>query len=286
MSLIDDDLSNVNFFFNNPEDVVNHMQKSISMNLAASFIRLSDGEAKIIAYPEHVSFDQVVFQMNIWFGELEVDHADIMIIRQALIGAILNADYIGMPTPERIAAKDVNGNYTNDALLCRNMWKTLLEVAGFEYFKRVMVVPATFHQWAQIEKRMPSLLFSTNSLGMISRTDKALFKLSEHLSLDNIWHIKVPGETWSRSNELISSHFPKKYSEILYKIHQSNLSSSLVLVGAGVLGKVYCSALKDSGAFAFDVGALIDGWTNSIPDVRKGMSTKSEKMTVEYLFDI
>jgi len=32
------------------------------------------------------------------------------------------------------------------------------------------------------------------------------------------------------------------------------------LVGAGILGKMYCDVIKQRGGVAIDIGAVIDGW--------------------------
>jgi len=43
-------------------------------------------------------------------------------------------------------------------------------------------------------------------------------------------------------------------------IHTIALPGVLFLVGAGVLGKVYCDSARQAGAVAVDIGSVFDGW--------------------------
>lgn len=275
---------NIKRYFNDNNEAIIFLIEAIKTGGSASCIRLGDGEAKILGYPEYVNFQKVSGQMKIWFGEINFTHADILQIKYALLEAVRNSDVIGLPTPERCSLKDDKGELTNDAYLCSSMWNVLIEHLGELFFEEKTVVTATFHQWAQLERQLATLLKSVNNIGMISRTEEALFKLYDYLNMDVSWMIKIPGETWSRE-EALSSHYPTVYNVTLQRIRKMELLGSLTLVGAGVLGKIYCSEVKKSGGVAFDVGALIDGWSKSIPEVRQGVAAKAEKMTLEFLFD-
>ena len=37
---------------------------------------------------------------------------------------------------------------------------------------------------------------------------------------------------------------------------------AIFLVGAGVLGKIYCDVIKEKGGIAIDIGAIFDAWAN------------------------
>ena len=52
-------------------------------------------------------------------------------------------------------------------------------------------------------------------------------------------------------------HYPAIYNDILDFLDQ-DLTKSLVIVGAGVFGKIYCHAAKSSGAVSLDIGSAFD----------------------------
>lgn len=52
-------------------------------------------------------------------------------------------------------------------------------------------------------------------------------------------------------------HYPKRFEEIIEAL-QTDLRGSLVLVGAGIFGKIYCATAKRSGAVALDLGSGFD----------------------------
>lgn len=52
-------------------------------------------------------------------------------------------------------------------------------------------------------------------------------------------------------------HYPKRFAEIA-ELLRSDLRGALVLVGAGLFGKIYCATAKQSGAVALDLGSGFD----------------------------
>jgi hypothetical protein len=92
--------------------------------------------------------------------------------------------------------------------------------------------------------------------GVIGPVDPA--RLRHPLLPREIDWISIPGELhmygptpledshWARSREVIEHDFRP---------------GQLWLVGAGMLGKIYCSAIKAAGAVAVDVGSLMDLWS-------------------------
>jgi hypothetical protein len=73
-------------------------------------------------------------------------------------------------------------------------------------------------------------------------------------------HVVVPGP---------GEHIPYRYRTIRSELNFP--PGTLVLVGAGIPGKVYCQWLKESGCVAIDVGSIFDAWVGkaSRPTVLK-----------------
>ena len=76
--------------------------------------------------------------------------------------------------------------------------------------------------------------------------------------------ITVPAEGYRPSSDE-DTHYRKTFPGVLDALN-TNLQGTLVLVGAGLLGKLYCNTAKDSGAVALDFGSSFD--------VLAGMSTR------------
>ena len=73
-----------------------------------------------------------------------------------------------------------------------------------------------------------------------------------------IW-LQIPGEAGFRPDAFGSdAHYPAVFERTLATIEQRIGPGDLVLVGAGILGKIYCEAVRQRGGVAVDVGSVID----------------------------
>lgn len=69
----------------------------------------------------------------------------------------------------------------------------------------------------------------------------------------------IPGELHCRSDVLMGqAHFPQVFEQTLAWIKESICVGDLVLVAAGILGKIYCQEVKDQGGIAVDIGSVVD----------------------------
>lgn len=71
--------------------------------------------------------------------------------------------------------------------------------------------------------------------------------------------LSIPGELhmYGRRPSLEESHWARSTQVLAHEFRPGQLW----LVGAGMLGKIYCSAIKEAGAVAVDVGSLMDLWS-------------------------
>jgi len=75
----------------------------------------------------------------------------------------------------------------------------------------------------------------------------------------NLLWLQIPGEAHLRADASgVESHYPRVYQRILAAIDQLIQPGDLVLVGAGILGKIYCEAIRRRDGIAVDVGSVID----------------------------
>ena len=74
-----------------------------------------------------------------------------------------------------------------------------------------------------------------------------------------IEHFIIPGEHWFRKDTSGEhAHYPVVFERCLDWISRTVKPGQLWLVGAGILGKIYCQAIRAQGGVAIDVGSVID----------------------------
>ena len=67
----------------------------------------------------------------------------------------------------------------------------------------------------------------------------------------------VPIEPNLSTEQADSFHYPNVYCQIMSRLSDIT-PGTLVLVGAGILGKAYCNSAKEHGAVALDLGSGFD----------------------------
>lgn len=68
----------------------------------------------------------------------------------------------------------------------------------------------------------------------------------------------IPGEKGHHGDAPGPAHYPVVYNETLAWIDHQAGPGRLFLVGAGILGKIYCDAIRERGGVAIDVGSVMD----------------------------
>jgi hypothetical protein len=68
----------------------------------------------------------------------------------------------------------------------------------------------------------------------------------------------IPGEKGKHPVSSGPAHYPQVFDETLTWIEREARPGRLFLVGAGLLGKIYCHAIQQRGGVAIDVGSVLD----------------------------
>lgn len=68
----------------------------------------------------------------------------------------------------------------------------------------------------------------------------------------------IPGEKGHHPDSEGPAHYPVVYEQTLAWIEHEAGPGRLFLVGAGILGKIYCDAIRQQGGVAIDVGSVMD----------------------------
>ena len=188
-----------------------------------------------------------------------------------------------MPSAERLRQRDsLSNEFTKDAINCAILWGVLLKEFGEDFFNKKVIVSASFHHWLQRSKKANTLLNCAKDIALVTHTLNLSPDFYNYFQFNSVLFIPVPGETWSRNTDL-SSHYPFRYDELLNYFSNAHCKNRLFLIGAGVLGKIYCSKIKKNGGVAIDFGAVLDGWNGVIPNERVAMKKNQAEMGINYL---
>lgn len=241
-----------------------------------SLIRLGDGEAVVLSYDDDMWLQDIAYLHGHWGAE-RVSLRAIAEVRSGLEEAIKGADIIGV-------RDDIVGVRAPDDLL-EQSGPDLRRIVCSQFRIR----PDEIENLSNIGARRVALLH--RALSRISWSDD-----QEFCSAWIHWELLASGAlaeildgvsevglvTASRELEhMVSRRFDVRTSVVLvpdkhvespqpgvhvpdrYRTIRPELSfpaGTLVLVGAGIPGKVYCEWLKQAGCIAIDVGAVFDAW--------------------------
>ena len=87
--------------------------------------------------------------------------------------------------------------------------------------------------------------------------------VKDHFNLDAVDLIAIPGEEGSRlalgENVHFGGHYPDVYNHLCAELRRP-WNGEVVLVAAGILGKLYTRLIGRNGGVAIDIGSLADMW--------------------------
>jgi len=67
---------------------------------------------------------------------------------------------------------------------------------------------------------------------------------------------RLPGDKQNRREQ---PHFPDMYHELYRRIDVPR-RGAVFLVAGGMLGKIYCTWIRERGGIAIDAGSVVDAW--------------------------
>jgi hypothetical protein len=211
-----------------------------------SIIRKGDGEKIVLDSMKSVSAlqlcDHAVLQRQLGYSP---SLKDVQAIRDNLIEAYSKCDIIGLPNHGRKVSSH---------------WDDVLRVLDEN-------VPGHTTTYCDIDlayqmledSSYDQLLQDRNVLNYISCRD-----LDD--GFRRKWNIKTVNKYTVQPEVKFTSgyegppHYPDQFNKIprWMQVQSENFPGSLLLVGAGVIGKIYCNWWRDRGGVAFDFGAVAD----------------------------
>lgn len=207
-----------------------------------SMVRLGDGEAQVLAgvMPDITG----VLGIDPDGEWIELDDEEYARLRERIRAALRGADVVGVPDLAQCLGGPVG--YAEVTSLC-------LE-AGVES-SRILPGGSDLGWAMEISGEVDRLLARCSGvIGPISPRD--LRRIPD--GVDPVW-LPVPGELLYYHDEWdpTVTHWSLFESIVAHEYRPGEVW----LVGAGVLGKVYCEAIRRAGAVAVDLGSVFDIWS-------------------------
>jgi tetratricopeptide (TPR) repeat protein len=243
-----------------------NLKSAIHDRRAFSMIRVGDGEARFLAYldPEIKMLLSTAEQHAIgqtiwwnWFGAeiREVGAQDIVQLANQLSLSVRNADMIGVTTVARLERDHYHRGY----LAYLDCYATTL----LNHDPAIMAFDALGNNALhEADPFLAGLLGEQDWIGFICPHPNLAERLARHVGISAHSTTLIPGEMRLPDREGLSrgsDHFPNRFEGIL-KALTIPYPGAVVLVAAGLLGKIYCNRVKELGGIAIDIGSVADAW--------------------------
>lgn len=224
----------------NTEDIFN---KIVSKN-PISIIRVGDGEAMVLnALKDPRSYARVIKRQ---LGE-GVTFEDGLNIRDNLIKALSECDVIGIPDEKKKAKEPDSYWQRAPQILMDNVNIEGKEIANID-----------LHYHLSDANLYPEIFKHFDRVFYISCRTVNLNKYIAHV--DN--YVIAPEKIFTTYEG--PAHYPDQFVKIENWMDKRPIKGALCLVGAGVVGKIYCNWFRDRGGIALDIGSVFDQWAGHV----------------------
>jgi hypothetical protein len=232
---------------------------------ALSMMRLGDGEAYALAAREGIfsDTDRQNRERHWWGVELEAKHREVICAR--VRKAVRSADILGVPSIHRFVRDTLDKSKGfAQSIQGRGLMQVLTYLA--EADERPLIG----------EDRMNLALFRTSDVirPLLSAADRCVVVSSAAANalpqwmneITEIVRVEIPTHQRTSRNQkyaMASVPLPYVYEEVDAKVRESVSPGTLVLVAAGVVGKIFIDTAKSAGGVALDLGSVMDEWLDA-----------------------
>ena len=250
---------------------VGAVRKRIFEQIPFSFVRLGDGEAACLPYEPHLArFGGVDARERerIWWGR-PLDPGVRAKLYPRLARAIFDADCIGIPTVSRFLRElrllrndaletSLTGRGLRAVLHCAENWNTLRSPG----IALPVFVSCHLHQDIELWNCYEELFDGVEDAILVSCHESLGDWLHERFGLRIAGHVLLPPDEVTGSFLVRRSHtsnLPSLLDSALDRLGDLP-RNRLVLVGAGLPGKLLVTEARARGGIALDLGSIFDHW--------------------------
>jgi hypothetical protein len=248
-------LMDIRFSAEQRRTLADHVRAALNDKKGLSLIRLGDGEA--YAYPVVLieglpisifEKDDTSFELNWWNARPTASVREDLVARIRI--AVARCDILGFPSVYRVI-RDLppprrrygkNRNQRAFVRLLRAIGETIPLNGKLLTEERCHRIKGAIDAALILE-----LARAADSVVLVS----SLTELASKFPVMNIQTIPVPPE------DALVKIFDV-YSDVVDRVRNASKPGTLVLVGAGIIGKIFVDEAKMRGAVALDVGSLFD----------------------------
>ncbi len=260
----DRDLMNIRFDAGEREELLTIIRTHLQNAEGLALVRLGDGEGYGYEPPSIAGIDPAAFaednriRERMWWGTVIADDRRAA-IRQQFRQAVAAADIIGVPSIYRIIRDrgtpytrfGLSGGQRGLAVVLDQLGKSI-PVAGpiltEERCHQILFDRASIEALCQVARRVVLIsCWSKEQLDLASHPDLCSIVIPAHTKV-----AKATGQG-SETRALFDT-----FEDQVIDMERLCMPGTLVLVGAGFLGKIFIARAKAKGAVALDVGAMLD----------------------------
>lgn len=107
---------------------------------------------------------------------------------------------------------------------------------------------------------MPDFIKKAGNVSVITCYPELLGVLHKHFGVKKGQDYLIPPQAMNIKGTPEEYHYPERFHAIMNQLKEADHKGKLFLVGAGLLGKAYCDAIRQAGGMAIDVGSMMDVW--------------------------
>lgn len=234
------------------DPLINCLQQAREQQRGFSLVRLGDGEGLFLcgrrpdlggAIGNGTAIDERLAAQG---GRLEdPEHG---LLRRQLAAAVANANWIGIPDVQQCLSGPP------DCVSVASGLRLMLSPEQWRQAAPQIVVGGCHVHNALLQAGCYSRPPFTSVQAVIGPSLPQALRDQAHV----LW-LPIPGEARLRADAFgAHAHYPRVFEQTLAAIAERISPGDLVLVGAGILGKIYCEAVRVQGGIAVDVGSVLD----------------------------
>lgn len=228
-----------------------------------SIIRAGDGEGLVLRSGNDLpTYKDCIKRVMIRQMGYEPIMGHVEEIRQNLITAYGSADIVGLPAHTNLQQLNEDWRIVEKIVkpLCSTNKFTSTDVAYD------MLYNGMLDQWLTGKKKIIYIGCRDIDEG-----------LKRRFGTTSVHSMIIAPEAKFTSGYEGERHYPETYNKVEWWLDAARCAGVPCLVGAGVIGKIYCNWMRDRGGVAFDIGAVMDLWAGySTRGPKRGLDVKDE----------
>jgi hypothetical protein len=219
--------------------------KSAESNTGFSFIRLGHCENRMLGFGYSFGYSDAKTTYDIQFG-YTVSPSQTRDISSKIFKSVNEATVLGVPK--------FSGFSTDSLKILDNA--TFIHLRDFSLLGNKNLCDVNIHINDFTSIAFGDFLKQARNVKVIGSRDISK-QLKKSLGIDIIW-IRIPAEYKYGGDNSPRPHYPDIFQEVLSELDRTLYPGEVYIVGAGILGKIYCEAIRSKGAVAIDIGSLMD----------------------------